>query len=101
MWLTPTFKGINIRFNGQESENTPDIFTRLLDFEGYRIYIARDYRETSYSLLASYDIENYDKFIWNYEKQPEAGWELLNFPMTLEEILCAYGSTSLTTGATA
>ena len=101
MWVTPTFKGINIRFNGQESENTPDIFTRLLDFEGYRIYIARDDRETSYSLLASYDIENYDKYIWNYEKQPEPGWELLNFPMTLEEIRCAYGSTSLTTGATA
>ena len=101
MWLTPTFKGINIRFNGQESETTPDIFTKLLDFEGYKIYIARDDRETSYSLLASYDIENYDKFVWNYEKQPEAGWELLNFPMTLEEIRCAYGSTSLSTGATA
>ena len=101
MWLTPTFKGINIRFNGQESETTPDIFTKLLDFEGYRIYIARDDRETSYSLIASYDIENYDKFIWNYEKQPEAGWELLDFPMSLREIRCAYGSTSLTTGATA
>ncbi|MCH8027418.1 MAG: hypothetical protein IID63_04775, partial [candidate division Zixibacteria bacterium] len=90
MWLTPTFKGINIRFNGQESENTPDIFTKLLDFEGYKIYIARDDRETSYSLLASYDIENYDKYVYNYEKQPQAGWELLDFPMTLEEILCAY-----------
>ena len=101
MWVTPTFKGINIRFNGQESENTPDIFTRLIDFEGYRIYIARDDRETSYSLIASYDIENYDKFIWNYEKQPEAGWELLNFPMTLEEIRCAYGSASPSTGITA
>ena len=90
MWVTPTFKGINIRFNGQESENTPDIFTKLLDFEGYRIYIARDDRETSYSLLASYDIENYDKYVYNYEKQPEAGWDLLDFPMTLEQIKCAY-----------
>jgi len=99
MWVTPTFKGINIRFNGQESETTPDIFTKLLDFEGYRIYLARDDRETSYSLLTSYDIENYDKYIWNYEKQPEAGWELLDFPMTIEQVRCAYGSTSLTTGA--
>ena len=91
MWVTPTFKGIKVRFNGQESETTPDIFTKLLDFEGYRIYLARDDRETSYSLLASYDIENYDKFIWNYEKQPEPGWELLDFPMTLQEIRCSYG----------
>ncbi len=90
VWVIPTFKGINIRFNGQESETTPDIFTKLLDFEGYKIYIARDDRETSYSLLASYDIENYDKYVWNYEKQPDPGWELLDFPMTLEEIKCAY-----------
>jgi len=92
MWVTPTFKGINIRFNEQESETTPDIFTKLLDFEGYRIYIARDDRETSYSFIASYDIENYDKYVFNYEKQPFAGWDLLDFPMTLEEIRCAYGS---------
>ncbi|MCH8027294.1 MAG: hypothetical protein IID63_04140, partial [candidate division Zixibacteria bacterium] len=90
MWLTPTFKGINIRFNGQESETTPDIFTKLLDFEGYKIYIARDDRETSYSFIASYDIENYDKYVWNYEKQPFADWEILDFPMTLKQIKCAY-----------
>ncbi len=90
MWVKPTFKGINIRFNGQESETTPDIFTKLLDFEGYKIYIARDDRETSYSFIASYDIENYDKYVWNYEKQPFADWEILDFPMTLKQIRCAY-----------
>ena len=92
MWVTPTFKGINIRFNGQESETTPDIFTKLIDFEGYRIYLARDDRETSYSFIASYDIENYDKYVYNYEKQPFAGWDLLDFPMTLRQIRCAYGA---------
>jgi hypothetical protein len=90
VWLTPTFKGIHIRFNGSESETSRDIFTRLNDFEGYRIYISRDERKTSYSLLASYDIENYDKYIWNEEKQPDPGWEILDFPSTLREIRCAY-----------
>ncbi len=90
MWVIPLFNGIHIRFNGQESETSKDIFTHLKDFEGYRVYISRDDREQSYSLLASYDIENYDKYIWNYQKQPDPGWDLLDFPMTMEEIRCAY-----------
>ena len=90
MWVTPTFRGIHIRFNGSESETSKDIFTQMNDFEGYQVYFARDDREQSYSLLASYDIENYDKYIWNEEKQPDPGWELLDFPMTLPEIRCKY-----------
>jgi hypothetical protein len=90
IWVTPVFRGIHIRFNGQKSENSKDIFTQMNDFEGYNIYIARDERETSYSLVASYDIENYDKYVYNYEKQPDPGWDLLEFPMTLEEIRCNY-----------
>jgi len=90
MWVTPMFRGINIRFNGQESENSKDIFTQMNDFEGYHVYISRDDREQSYSLLASYDIENYDKYIWNEGKQPDAGWELLDFPMSMRDIRCKY-----------
>jgi hypothetical protein len=93
MWVTPTFKGVHIRFNGQQSETTRDIFTHLNDFEGYRVYISRDDREQSYSRLATYDIENYDKYIWNTNKQPDPGWDLLDFPMTMREIRCAYAST--------
>jgi len=90
MWVTPTFKGIHIRFNGQESETTKDIFTHLNDFEGYRVYISRDDREQSYSLLATYDIEDYDKYIWNEGKQPDPRWDLLDFPMTMQQIRCTY-----------
>jgi len=96
MWVTPMFSGIHIRFNGQESETSKDIFTQLNDFEGYHVYISRDDREQSYSLLASYDIENYDKYIWNEEKQPDAGWELLEFPMTLQQIRCRFAFNSAT-----
>ncbi|MGH8015136.1 MAG: hypothetical protein ACREBV_03000, partial [Candidatus Zixiibacteriota bacterium] len=92
MWVKPVYKGINIRFNGQESENSKDIFTQMNDFEGYHIYLSRDEREPSYSLIATYDIENYDKYIWNYDKQPDPGWDLLDFPMTPEEVRCNYAA---------
>jgi hypothetical protein len=90
MWVTPMFNGIHIRFNGSASESSKDIFTQLNDFEGYRVYISRDDREHSYSRLASYDIENYDKYIWNEQKQPDPGWDLLDFPMSKADLVCHY-----------
>ena len=92
MWVTPMYKGIHIRFNGEASENVRDIFTQLNDFEGFNVYVGRDEREQSFSLVASYDIENYDKYVWNYDKQPDPGWDLLEFPMTPEQIRCNYAS---------
>ena len=92
MWVTPMYKGIHIRFNGEASENVRDIFTQLNDFEGFNVYVGRDEREQSFSLVASYDIENYDKYVWNYDKQPDPGWDLLEFPMTPEQIQCNYAS---------
>jgi len=41
------------------------VFSRELDFEGYRIYLARDSRETSFILLASYDIADYNRYDYN------------------------------------
>jgi len=90
MWVTPMFRGINIRFNGSESENSKDIFTQMNDFEGFKVYLARDDRESSFSLIGTYDIENYDKYVWNYQKQPDPGWDLLEFPMKLRDIRCNY-----------
>ncbi len=85
--------GFKIRFNGMESETTPDIFSNLIDFEGYRIYIARDDRETSYSLLASYDLENYDKYTFTGQKRDEPPrYQLLDKPFSLEELRCLYGN---------
>ncbi|HEX2896641.1 MAG TPA: hypothetical protein VHP63_01145, partial [candidate division Zixibacteria bacterium] len=90
MWVTPMFRGIHIRFNGGESENSKDIFTQMNDFEGFKVYLARDDRESSFSLIGTYDIENYDKYVWNYQKQPDPGWDLLEFPMLLRDIHCNY-----------
>jgi hypothetical protein len=89
--IEPIVNGLHIRFNGERSETTEDIFLHRVDFEGYHIYLARDERATSYSLVASYDRENYDKYVWNPNAFPEAGWELYDIPYTIDSLRCLYG----------
>jgi hypothetical protein len=89
--LTPTLRGIRVRFNGTYSETTPDIFSGKVDFEGYRVYVARDERETSYSLVAQYDRENYDKYVYTTRKGVNPSYKRLDDPFTLEELRCLYG----------
>jgi hypothetical protein len=90
-WIEPIAGGLRIRFNGQFSETTKDIFLKIVDFEGYRIYIGRDDRATSFSTVASYDRDNYDKYIWNLNAFPDPGFELLDIPFTLDSLRCLYG----------
>ncbi len=92
----PTFKvtqllnGLKITFNGERSETEKDIFSRMVDFEGYRIYIARDDRATSYSRYASYDTENYDIWAWNKHTNQ---YDLKDIPLSLDSLRCRYGFT--------
>jgi hypothetical protein len=90
-WLEPQQNGIRIRFNGQRSETTKDIFSGLYDFEGYHIWVGRDDRESSLSLAAEYDRTDFDKFVWNRLLPPAGDFELQDVPMTLQEIRCHYG----------
>ncbi len=82
-WLTPGENSIHIRFNGNRSETTKDVFLKVYDFEGYRIYISRDEREESYSVVASYDREDYNRYLYNNGLRQ---WILEGIPMTLEEL---------------
>ncbi len=91
-WIHPGYNSIRVRFNGHRSETTKDIFSGIIDFEGYRIYFGRDEREGSLSLIGSYDHENFDKYVYNLHKQPEAGFEIQEIPLTLDQIRCAYGN---------
>lgn len=86
-WLEPKLNGIKVRFNGSRSETEKDIFTRIADFEGYNIYLGRDERESSLSLVSSYDKKNYDKFVYNSSVET---YIVDDIPMTLEQIRCAY-----------
>jgi hypothetical protein len=96
LWLTSLVSGLHVRFNGHRSETEKDIFSGIADFEGYRIYFGRDNRATSLALIASYDRENYDKYVWNDTRRdefgrPDYGWDLYDIPYTLDSLRCLYG----------
>jgi len=92
-WLIPTQNGLLVRFNGYDSENSPDLFSGKIDFEGYNVYIARDNREESFSLLTSYDVENYDKYTYTDDLHDVARFQVMDEPFTREELRCLYGFT--------
>ena len=77
---------IKLRWNGVLCENTPDVFSREYDFEGYRAWIARDDRASSYVLSASYDREDYNRYDWSESE----GYRLNESPFTLEQLRCMY-----------
>ena len=83
----PSDGRVRIVWNGVRPESEPDVFSREVDFEGYRVYIARDGRRTSFSELASYDRENWNRYVWDYTRQD---FVLLVRPFTLAELRCMY-----------
>ncbi len=87
-WLKPEKNSIRIRFNGFLSETTKDVFSGIKDFEGYRIYIGRDDRTTSFSTVTSYDVEDYNKWVWDSARNL---WDLKDAPFTPEQLRCLYG----------
>ncbi len=78
-----------IRWNGLLSETTKDVFSNQIDFEGYKIYMALAPVPESFTLLATYDIEDYDKYIWINNR---GIWELKDIPFTLDSLKKLYGS---------
>jgi hypothetical protein len=87
MRVVPGTGSVRVIWNGVLSENTPDIFSREYDFEGYRVWVGRDERASSYGLVASYDIEDYNRFDFD---QATASFRLKASPFTLEELRCMY-----------
>ncbi|HOP07071.1 MAG TPA: hypothetical protein PLF13_07260 [candidate division Zixibacteria bacterium] len=84
-WVYPEEGKLRIRFNGLKSETTRDIFSREVDFEGYRIYLGRDEREQSFTMISSYDRENYNKLVYQ-----DGSYVLEDSPFLLEELRCLY-----------
>ncbi len=50
---------IKVKWNGRKTEETPDQFTGVRDFEGYRIYMSYTGLANDWMLLASYDFIDY------------------------------------------
>ena len=88
-WLDPGPSSMEVRFNGLASETTHDIFSRRIDFEGYNIYLSLDGSAGSFAAVGSYDIEDFTKYVWY---APTASWQVRDYPFTIEELRCLYGT---------
>ncbi|PWB72016.1 hypothetical protein C3F09_07120 [candidate division GN15 bacterium] len=93
-WLEPSNGRIRVRFNGTRSENTEDVFSHVKDFEGYRVYLGLDERPSSQMLVESFDVQDFNKYVFNQAKPGGAGWELHDNPFTLSRLQALYGSGS-------
>lgn len=93
--VIPSVGKLTVFFNGLRSETTRDAFSGEIDFEGYRVYLSRDDRETSFSLIGSYDKEDYNKFVWVEDLEPRAGFALLESPFTIDSLATLYGDDPL------
>lgn len=82
---------VRVRWNGVLSENTADVFSRELDFEGYRVYVGRDDRRTSYAMVASYDVEDFNRY--DYDPASES-FKLNESPYSLDTLRCLYAPDS-------
>jgi len=89
--LHPIRNGVKVLFYGLQSETTRDIFSNQFDFEGYRVYLARDNRESSFSLVGQYDREDYDKWVLVQKPGRDAQYYRQGDPFTRGFLRCAYG----------
>ncbi|MFH2050118.1 MAG: FlgD immunoglobulin-like domain containing protein [bacterium] len=88
VWVEPQGTDIYIRWNGLKSERSYDIFSKTIDFEGYRVYMGYQGAAVSYSMVASYDIHDYIKYYYRYGQWvPDNSGK----PYTLQELRCLYG----------
>ncbi len=94
LFIEPKVGEIRVRFNGYRSETTRDPFSRIVDFEGYSIYVGRDDRSSSYAKVISYDRENFNKWTYNASAVPPV-FQLKNEPYTYSELYNLYACDSL------
>ncbi len=80
---------ITVRWNGFNSETTPDPITSAIDFEGYRVYKSLSNNREDFELLTSFDFEDFNR----YRFLPDAGsFELTDPPFSLAELQTLYGA---------
>jgi len=64
-----------LSWNGSKSQSEADIFSGQVDFEGYRIYMSQSGKLGEYTLLADFDIIDYDSTFLDTTVTP-AVWRL-------------------------
>ncbi len=88
IYVTPELGRLKVTWNGQISEQNVDVFSDLMDFEGYRIYYSEGKRLTDYILLWSYDLNNYNMYSWEPVKQR---WHLSLMPLLVDSLATLFG----------
>jgi hypothetical protein len=91
--VTPHPNKLVIRWNGYYTETKVDPITRTVDFEGYRVYVGLDARESSMSILASFDWENYNRYKLLHLPNGQFRWITEELPLTLDSLKIIYDDT--------
>ena len=81
---------IIVRWNGYFSETTSDVFSGLVDFEGYNVYAGLDDRRGSLSILSSYDRLNFKRFFFRDVPEGQSRWESTEPPFSLDSLRIIY-----------
>jgi len=83
---------VTIRWYGYRSEITKDPFSGIIDFEGYRVLTSLTEELDGFTVLASYDQENYNRFEYDRFASADVNpWGLRELPFSLLELKALYG----------
>ncbi|MEK7775012.1 MAG: hypothetical protein AAB305_03900, partial [Candidatus Zixiibacteriota bacterium] len=78
-----------VRWNGLRSETTKDDFAGIIDFEGYRVYMGRSKEASNLSVVNSYDIEDFNKYVYLSNAN---NYVLIDLPFSRAQLKALYGS---------
>jgi hypothetical protein len=88
--VVPGFGKVTLHWNGQETENSIDVFSGQKDFEGYRAYYAQGNRASDYVLLSSYDLDDYKVFEF-VQLFDTMYWQQASLPIKRDSLQKLYG----------
>jgi len=80
---------IVVRWNGEESETTRDVFSNLADFEGYRVYMSRTGLLADFAMLTQRDNVNWLRHEYDAGGQR---WRVKDPPLDLDSLQTLYQS---------
>ncbi|MEW5797338.1 MAG: hypothetical protein AB1772_13415, partial [Candidatus Zixiibacteriota bacterium] len=90
--LTTTPGNVVLRWSGDTTEFARHQITGRRSFEGYRIYAARGHQAGQFSLLASWDREDFVRLV--YDTLAYRNWRRASYPYTVEEWKIILGDTA-------
>jgi hypothetical protein len=88
--VIPGYGKMTLRWNGQITETSIDVFSGVKTFEGYRVYYGRGNRITDFVQLASYDLNDYKIFAFDPLLR---AWNQTGIPIELDSLRTLYGPT--------